>query len=74
LLPGNFPRDSHVVIGTSVAREILDHADEIAADLIVMTTHGRHGMARFFLGSTTERVLRTASVPVLTVRVDKKAD
>ena len=38
------------------------------ADIIVMGTHGRTGMARFFLGSVAARVAATAPCPVLTVR------
>ena len=38
------------------------------ADMIVMGTHGRTGMARFFLGSVAARVTATAPCPVLTVR------
>jgi nucleotide-binding universal stress UspA family protein len=37
----------------------------IAADLIVMSTHGLTGMRKLFFGSTTERVLRETTVPVL---------
>lgn len=47
---------------------ILAVADAGAADLIVMGTHARTGVARTFLGSTTEGVLRLSRVPVLTVR------
>ena len=38
------------------------------ADLIVMGTHGRTGLAKFFLGSVAERVIALAPCPVLTVR------
>jgi len=38
------------------------------ADLIVMGTHGRTGLSKFFLGSVAERVIAVASCPVLTVR------
>ena len=38
------------------------------ADVIVIGTHGRTGLARVFLGSVAERVVGTASCPVLTVR------
>jgi nucleotide-binding universal stress UspA family protein len=47
---------------------ILDYADEAGADLVVMGTHGRTGLDRYLLGSVTEKVVRTADVPVLTVR------
>ena len=46
---------------------ILEYVDEADVDLIVMGTHGRRGLARYLLGSVTERVLRQAGVPVLTV-------
>jgi nucleotide-binding universal stress UspA family protein len=38
------------------------------ADMIVLGTHGRTGMARFFVGSVASRVVAAASCPVLTVR------
>jgi nucleotide-binding universal stress UspA family protein len=37
-------------------------------DLIVMASHGRTGVRRWFLGSVAEEVLRQASVPVLLIR------
>jgi nucleotide-binding universal stress UspA family protein len=42
-------------------------ADE-GVDLVIMGTHGRKGVARFFLGSVASRVISTAPCPVLTVR------
>lgn len=42
-------------------------AREKAADLIVMGTHGRTGMRHMLIGRETERVVRTASCPVLVV-------
>jgi nucleotide-binding universal stress UspA family protein len=45
-------------------------ASDEHADLIVMGTHGRSGFNRLMLGSITERVLREAAIPVLTVRGD----
>jgi len=44
------------------------YADEHDVDLVVMGTHGRTGLKRGLLGSVTERVLRSADVPVMTVR------
>jgi nucleotide-binding universal stress UspA family protein len=49
------------------ATEIVRHARDIDADLVVMGTHGRSGFDRFTLGSVTEKVLRKASCPVLTL-------
>jgi CBS domain-containing protein len=57
----------HVRTGDS-ARAVVEAARELRADLIVMPTHGRHGLPRFFLGSVAERVVREAPCPVLTVR------
>lgn len=47
---------------------ILEYADEHRIDLIVMGTHGRHGVNRLFVGSVAEEVVRLATCPVLTVR------
>jgi nucleotide-binding universal stress UspA family protein len=46
---------------------ILQHAESLPADLIVMGTHGASGFERLVLGSVTEKVLRKARCPVLTV-------
>ncbi len=48
--------------------QILTGANEYGADLIVMGTHGRRGLARAFLGSVAEKVVRLSPIPVLTVR------
>jgi nucleotide-binding universal stress UspA family protein len=50
-----------------VASEILDRAAAMPSDLIVMGTHGRSGFERLVLGSVTEKVIRKAHCPVLTV-------
>jgi nucleotide-binding universal stress UspA family protein len=47
--------------------EINALAKEMNADLVVMGTHGRRGVARALLGSVAEKVVRTAPCPVLTV-------
>ena len=48
--------------------EIVRAADELNADLILLSTHGRTGLGRVFLGSVAEHVTRYAHCPVLTVR------
>jgi universal stress protein A len=50
------------------ADAIVAYARENAIDLIVMGTHGRHGLERVLIGSVAERVVRTAPCPVLTVK------
>ncbi len=50
------------------AGEILAESARWGADLIVMGTHGRHGLAHLILGSVAEGVVRRATVPVLLVR------
>jgi nucleotide-binding universal stress UspA family protein len=50
--------------------EIVGAAKNFEADMIVLGTHGRQGVARGLLGSVAERVVRSASVPVMTVRAD----
>ena len=47
------------------AQEILRASRDLSADLIVMSTHGLTGMRKLFFGSTTERVLRETTAPVL---------
>jgi len=51
----------------SIRGEITNYASDVGADCIVMGTHGRQGFDQRLLGSTTERVLRTTPVPVLTI-------
>lgn len=52
----------------SADREIVGTAEELNADMIILGTHGYSGLTHLLLGSTAERVVRTAKCPVLTVR------
>jgi nucleotide-binding universal stress UspA family protein len=56
----------------ATAREIVAMAQP--GDLIVMSTHGRGGLVRWFLGSVAEDVVRRAPVPVLLIRIDAEHD
>jgi len=56
-----------IVRSGSPAAEILRYAAESEADLLVLGTHGRTGFERFMVGSVTEKVLRKAPCPVLSV-------
>ena len=55
-------------LGGPTGEIIVDHANSWPAQLIVIGTHGRRGLARLVLGSDAEYVVRTANVPVLLVR------
>jgi nucleotide-binding universal stress UspA family protein len=57
----------HVRAGRAV-EQICEVASEIQADLIVLSTHGRTGWERAFLGSTAEKILRHAPCPVFVAR------
>jgi nucleotide-binding universal stress UspA family protein len=51
----------------AAAEEVNKLADEVDADLIVLGTHGRRGIAHAILGSVAEHIVRTATRPVLTL-------
>ncbi len=72
-LQAQFESPRHAGIHTEVlygdpGTEITTFAEEKLAELIVISSHGRTGFARFLLGSVAERVLRLAHCPVLIVR------
>jgi len=62
------PAATRVEFGTAIARVVRNYVDNNDVDLIVVGTHGRTGFDRYVLGSVTEKLIRTATVPVLTVR------
>jgi nucleotide-binding universal stress UspA family protein len=78
----NLTITSSLALNIDVAQalvELAEHGKGIEAfkskpfcDLIAMTTHGRGGVARWVMGSITERVLDTAHVPLLIVRASKQ--
>ncbi len=59
--------ETEVLIGKP-SEQIVEYANKVDAELIVMTTHGYSGLEHVVLGSTTEAVLRKASCPVLSIR------
>ena len=64
---------TRVGIGNA-ADEIIKAAEEINADIIAMSTHGRSGLSRWAFGSTTDKVLRGGNKPVLVVRGPKETE
>jgi len=66
---GEVPAASAEIVTGHSAETIVKHAGHLGADLIVMGTHGRTGLAHLLIGSVAERVFRTAPCPVMTVRM-----
>jgi nucleotide-binding universal stress UspA family protein len=66
--PGDAVPCTTLVRNGAPPSKITSAARELDADLIVISTHGRKGLSRVFLGSTAERVVRSAPCPVLIVR------
>ena len=73
IISDKFSVDIKVVVG-SPADEIIRVADDIDADLIAMSTHGRHGISRWAFGSVTDKVLRGGNRPILVVRAPKESE
>ena len=63
--------DTVVKRNLSAASAILEFVTDHNVDMVVMGTHGRSALSRFFLGSVAEKVVRHASCPVMTVRSGK---
>lgn len=51
---------------------IVEEAKKEAVDLIVISTHGRTGLSHMLMGSVTEKVVRHAPCPVLSIRPDRE--
>ena len=49
------------------ADKIVEYAEAASIDLIIMSTHGRGGVRRFFVGSVTDKVIRSTHLPVLVI-------
>lgn len=64
----DLPVHVHVSGSGNAAADIVRVAEELGAGLILLPSHGRHGLARFAIGSVAERVVRFAHCPVLVLR------
>lgn len=56
------------VVNGYAAEEILNMVESTHADLIIMGTHGRKGIDRILFGSVAEKVVKSSSIPVMTIR------
>jgi nucleotide-binding universal stress UspA family protein len=66
-IPTHVTADAEIVHGDAVAR-IIQYAEDVNSDLIVMSTRGRTGLSHVLLGSVAEQVVRKAPCPVLTLK------
>jgi nucleotide-binding universal stress UspA family protein len=66
---GDFSGYKTAIVSGIPYEEIIRKAEETGASLIVMGTHGRTGLDHLIFGSTAERVVRSASCPVLSIRL-----
>ena len=62
-------KDVHYVADYTVEEGVLSCANKMGADLIIMPTHGRKGLAHFFEGSIGEDVANHATLPVMTFKI-----
>ena len=62
----------HVTVSPRPGPAILSYARDAAADLIIVGTHGRHGLERLVFGSVAQHVARLAGCPVLMVRAHER--
>lgn len=63
-----------LVVNGYAAEEIIKTAKENDADLILMGTHGRTGINRILFGSVAEGVVKTAHIPVMTIRPQEEEE
>jgi nucleotide-binding universal stress UspA family protein len=67
----NIPIEVRIVETNNAARGIVEVAESVHADIIVMGTHGRGKLNRMVVGSVTQRVLAQTKIPVLAIRSDE---
>jgi nucleotide-binding universal stress UspA family protein len=63
---------TQVIEGTGVAHIICEYIKNEGVDLVVMSTHGRSGIAKLIFGSTAADIMKCLHVPVLLVQPDKE--
>jgi len=69
---GDYKNVKTSIVSGTPFEEIIRTATDMNASLIVMGTHGRTGLDHIIFGSTAERVVRSASCPVLTVHLPEE--
>jgi len=65
-LPPGSPREHHILHGDPYGK-LLEVANQVLPDVIVMSTHGRSGVAHLLIGSVAEKIVRHAPCPVFVI-------
>ncbi|CAM4084324.1 universal stress protein [Acinetobacter pragensis] len=60
--------ETKLLEGQTVHTEIINAAKDVQADLIIIGSHGRTGLKKFFLGSVAQSTLGASDIPVMVVR------
>ncbi|MBI4952761.1 MAG: universal stress protein [Myxococcales bacterium] len=63
---------TRLLVGANAAATLCDYARDMGASLLVISTHGRTGLARLLIGSVAEKVVKSSSVPALTLRPPRR--
>ncbi len=71
LMEKGYKARAEVIEGSSISDAIIQYAAQNNVDLVAMSTHGRSGVARLFLGSVADKVVRDAKIPILLIRPDE---
>ncbi len=69
--PDKINKIKEITIKGNAPERIVRFAKEEKIDLIIMATHGRSGLEKILIGSVAERVVRTSTIPVLTLKPEK---
>jgi nucleotide-binding universal stress UspA family protein len=57
----------HTILHGDASEEIVRYSKVYDMDVVIMGTHGRNGLEKFFLGSVAQRVVQSSPVPVMTI-------
>jgi nucleotide-binding universal stress UspA family protein len=60
-----------VILTGKPAESLIEYANNNHVDMLIMATHGRSGLTRFFWGSVAEKVLHAINIPVLLIRANE---
>lgn len=62
---------THMIEGSGVAHLLCEYVNSEGIDLVVMSTHGRSGLAQFLFGSVANQIMQCVKVPVLLIHPER---